>query len=102
MSACRGSQDELSDRHVSRASSSPCQKTRMGVSLTALPTFLFGVVKANLLFLCRCNLPLFSVRLNEMTPGLEGKLPPTDVRRRGDLRALERGDYTQVTTPLMR
>ncbi|CAL8466614.1 g6150 [Coccomyxa elongata] len=44
----------------------------------------------------RCNLPLFSVRLNEMTPGLEAKLPPTDVRRRWDLRALERGDYAQA------
>lgn len=47
-------------------------------------------------------MPLFSVRLNEMTPGLETKLPPTDVRRRGDLRALERGDYAQVTMPLSR
>ncbi|BDA41103.1 Oxysterol-binding protein-related protein 1A [Coccomyxa sp. Obi] len=44
----------------------------------------------------RCNLPLFSARLNEMTPGLEAKLPPTDVRRRWDLRALERGDYAQA------
>ncbi|KAK9916372.1 hypothetical protein WJX75_001966 [Coccomyxa subellipsoidea] len=41
----------------------------------------------------RYNLPLFSLRLNEMTPGLEVKLPPTDVRRRWDLRALEQGDY---------
>jgi hypothetical protein len=44
----------------------------------------------------RYNLPLFSLRLNEMTPGLEVKLPPTDVRRRWDLRALEQGDYDKV------
>ena len=42
-------------------------------------------------------MPLFSLQLNEMTPGLEAKLPPTDVRRRWDLRALEQGDYAKVT-----
>lgn len=46
----------------------------------------------------RYNMPVFSVRLNEMTPGLEAKLPPTDVRSRWDLRALEQGKYQEVRT----
>lgn len=33
----------------------------------------------------------FSMSLNEMTPDLEGKLPPTDSRLRPDVRALEEG-----------
>ncbi|EIE26339.1 hypothetical protein COCSUDRAFT_58876 [Coccomyxa subellipsoidea C-169] len=44
----------------------------------------------------RYDMPLFSLQLNEMTPGLEAKLPPTDVRRRWDLRALEQGDYAKA------
>jgi len=46
------------------------------------------------------GLNLFSMQLNEMTPGLEAKLPPTDTRWRKDLRAIEKGDYATVCTPL--
>lgn len=34
----------------------------------------------------------FGVTLNELTPDLDGHLPPTDSRRRPDVRALEEGD----------
>ncbi|KAI0374348.1 hypothetical protein BV20DRAFT_961492 [Pilatotrama ljubarskyi] len=34
----------------------------------------------------------FGITLNEITPDLEGKLPPTDSRYRPDVRALENGD----------
>lgn len=49
--------------------------------------------------LCRLGLNVFSVQLNEMAPGLEAKLPPTDTRRRRDLRALEKGDYAKACQP---
>lgn len=49
---------------------------------------------------CRMGLNLFSMQLNEMTPGLESKLPPNDVRWRQDLRAIEKGDYAQARTSL--
>jgi hypothetical protein len=38
------------------------------------------------------GLTTFAVTLNEITPDLEGKLPPTDSRYRPDVRALEEGD----------
>ncbi|CAL5227336.1 g10279 [Coccomyxa viridis] len=44
----------------------------------------------------RLGLNVFSMQLNEMTPGLQAKLPPTDTRRRRDLRALEKGDYAKA------
>lgn len=47
---------------------------------------------------CRMGLNLYSMQLNEMTPGLEAKLPPNDSRWRQDLRAIETGDYAQVHT----
>ena len=34
--------------------------------------------------------------LNEVSPGLERLLPPTDTRLRADIRALEQGRYDQV------
>ena len=37
-----------------------------------------------------------SMQLNEMTPGLEARLPPTDTRWRRDLRELETGDYAEA------
>ena len=36
------------------------------------------------------------MQLNEMVPGLEVKLPPTDTRHRRDLRALEKGNYAKA------
>lgn len=45
---------------------------------------------------CRFGLNVFSMQLNEMTPGLEARLSPTDARWRKDLRALENGDYAEA------
>ncbi|GAB2256908.1 hypothetical protein Droror1_Dr00022967 [Drosera rotundifolia] len=41
----------------------------------------------------RYNLTSFAITLNELTPGLEEKLPPTDSRLRPDQRHLENGEY---------
>ena len=46
--------------------------------------------------LCRLGLNVRSMQLNEMTPRLEARLPPTDTRWRRDLRALETGDYAEA------
>ena len=45
---------------------------------------------------CRYNLTSFAMKLNEVTPGLEGKLAPTDCRLRPDQRATELGQYDKV------
>ncbi|XP_071736436.1 oxysterol-binding protein-related protein 1D [Rutidosis leptorrhynchoides] len=41
----------------------------------------------------RYNLTPFAISLNEITPGLKEKLPPTDSRLRPDQRHLENGEY---------
>ncbi|KAL0004401.1 hypothetical protein SO802_011962 [Lithocarpus litseifolius] len=41
----------------------------------------------------RYNLSPFAITLNELTPGLSEKLPPTDSRLRPDQRHLENGEY---------
>ncbi|KZP32327.1 hypothetical protein FIBSPDRAFT_812623 [Athelia psychrophila] len=38
----------------------------------------------------------FGITLNEITPDIEGKLPPTDSRLRPDVRALEEGDTDEA------
>ncbi|KAF7982052.1 hypothetical protein HWV62_30330 [Athelia sp. TMB] len=38
----------------------------------------------------------FGITLNEVTPDIEGKLPPTDSRFRPDVRALEEGDVDEA------
>ncbi|GKU95519.1 hypothetical protein SLEP1_g8871 [Rubroshorea leprosula] len=43
--------------------------------------------------LTRYNLTSFAITLNELTPGLKEKLPPTDSRLRPDQRYLENGEY---------
>ncbi|MFS7941577.1 putative oxysterol-binding protein [Helianthus anomalus] len=43
--------------------------------------------------LTRYNLTSFAITLNELTPGLKEKLPPTDSRLRPDQRHLENGEY---------
>ena len=48
---------------------------------------------------CRYNLTQFAIQLNEVTPGLEAKLAPTDCRLRPDQHALELGQYDQVSDP---
>uniref|UniRef100_A0A1J3FLK5 Oxysterol-binding protein-related protein 2B n=1 Tax=Noccaea caerulescens TaxID=107243 RepID=A0A1J3FLK5_NOCCA len=44
----------------------------------------------------RYNLTSFAITLNELTPGLEEKLPPTDSRLRPDQRHLENGEYEKA------
>ncbi|CAD5327686.1 unnamed protein product [Arabidopsis thaliana] len=44
----------------------------------------------------RYNLTSFAMTLNELTPGLEEKLPPTDSRLRPDQRHLENGEYEKA------
>lgn len=44
----------------------------------------------------RYNLTQFSIQLNELTPGLEKVLPPTDCRLRPDQAALEQGLFDKV------
>ena len=44
----------------------------------------------------RYNLTQFAIQLNELTPGLREKLPPTDCRVRPDQAALEQGYFDKV------
>ncbi|XP_050267130.1 oxysterol-binding protein-related protein 2A-like isoform X2 [Quercus robur] len=46
--------------------------------------------------LTRYNLTSFAITLNELTPGLQEKLPPTDSRLRPDQRHLENGEYEKA------
>ena len=45
---------------------------------------------------CRYNFTKWAVSLKSMSPGLEKLLPPSDMRWRKDVRALEEGRYGQV------
>ncbi|KAG2291581.1 hypothetical protein Bca52824_038250 [Brassica carinata] len=44
----------------------------------------------------RYNLTSFAITMNELTPGLEEMLPPTDSRLRPDQRHLENGEYEKA------
>ena len=46
---------------------------------------------------CRYNLTKWAIQLNEITPGLDKKLAPTDCRLRPDQHHLELGEYDQVS-----
>lgn len=50
----------------------------------------------------RYNLTPFAISLNELTPGLMEKLPPTDSRLRPDQRHLENGEYEMANTEKLR
>ncbi|XP_062192636.1 oxysterol-binding protein-related protein 2A-like isoform X1 [Phragmites australis] len=50
----------------------------------------------------RYNLSSFAITLNELTPGLQEKLPPTDSRLRPDQRHLENGKYEKANTEKLR
>ncbi|KAG2677591.1 hypothetical protein I3760_12G104700 [Carya illinoinensis] len=52
--------------------------------------------------LTRYNLTSFAITLNELTPGLQGKLPPTDSRLRPDQRHLENGEYEKANLDKLR
>uniref|UniRef100_A0A0A9H0Z7 Uncharacterized protein n=1 Tax=Arundo donax TaxID=35708 RepID=A0A0A9H0Z7_ARUDO len=50
----------------------------------------------------RYNLSSFAITLNELTPGLKEKLPPTDSRLRPDQRHLENGEYENANAEKLR
>ncbi|CAM9002327.1 unnamed protein product [Rhodiola kirilowii] len=50
----------------------------------------------------RYNLTRFAITLNELTPGLKEKLPPTDSRLRPDQRYLENGEYEMANAEKLR
>ncbi|KAJ6807576.1 oxysterol-binding protein-related protein 2A-like isoform X1 [Iris pallida] len=50
----------------------------------------------------RYNLSSFTITLNELTPGLKEKLPPTDSRLRPDQRCLENGEYQKANEEKLR
>ncbi|XP_062195198.1 oxysterol-binding protein-related protein 2A-like isoform X2 [Phragmites australis] len=50
----------------------------------------------------RYNLSSFTITLNELTPGLQDKLPPTDSRLRPDQRHLENGEYEKANAEKLR
>lgn len=50
----------------------------------------------------RYNLTPFAISLNELTPGLLDKLPPTDSRLRPDQRYLENGEYELANAEKLR
>ncbi|XWS69124.1 hypothetical protein CRYUN_Cryun04dG0152700 [Craigia yunnanensis] len=50
----------------------------------------------------RYNLTPFAISLNELTPGLLEKLPPTDSRLRPDQRHLENGEYEMANAKKLR
>ncbi|XP_021277265.1 oxysterol-binding protein-related protein 2A-like isoform X1 [Herrania umbratica] len=52
--------------------------------------------------LTRYNLTSFAITLNELTPGLQEKLPPTDSRLRPDQRHLENGEYERANAEKQR
>ncbi|MBA0850782.1 hypothetical protein Goshw_006698 [Gossypium schwendimanii] len=52
--------------------------------------------------LTRYNLTAFAITLNELTPGLQEKLPPTDSRLRPDQRHLENGEYDRANAEKQR
>ncbi|KAH9756843.1 Oxysterol-binding protein-related protein 1C [Citrus sinensis] len=50
----------------------------------------------------RYNFTRFAITLNEVTPGLKEKLPPTDSRLRPDQRCLENGEYEMANSEKLR
>ncbi|XP_043712899.1 oxysterol-binding protein-related protein 1C-like [Telopea speciosissima] len=53
-------------------------------------------------FPTRYNLTRFAITLNELTAGLQEKLPPTDSRLRPDQRCLENGEYEMANAEKLR
>ncbi|XP_062212164.1 oxysterol-binding protein-related protein 1C-like isoform X2 [Phragmites australis] len=53
-------------------------------------------------FPTRYNFTRFAITLNELTPGLKEKLPPTDSRLRPDQRCLENGEYERAYAEKLR
>ncbi|OIW04481.1 hypothetical protein TanjilG_01654 [Lupinus angustifolius] len=53
-------------------------------------------------FPTRYNFTRFAITLNELTPGLKEKLPPTDSRLRPDQRHLENGEFDMANSEKLR
>ncbi|KAJ4964760.1 hypothetical protein NE237_016609 [Protea cynaroides] len=53
-------------------------------------------------FPTKYNFTRFAITLNELTPGLKDKLPPTDSRLRPDQRCLENGEYEMANAEKLR
>ncbi|XP_051139046.1 oxysterol-binding protein-related protein 1C-like [Andrographis paniculata] len=53
-------------------------------------------------FATRYNFTRFAITLNELTPGLKEKLPPTDSRLRPDQRCLENGEHDKANAEKVR
>ncbi|CAI9114591.1 OLC1v1015347C1 [Oldenlandia corymbosa var. corymbosa] len=53
-------------------------------------------------FPTRYNFTRFAITLNELTPDLRDRLPPTDSRLRPDQRCLENGEYEQANAEKLR
>lgn len=53
-------------------------------------------------FPTRYNLSRFAITLNELTPGLKEKLPPTDSRLRPDQKCLENGEFEMANAEKLR
>ncbi|KAJ3672929.1 hypothetical protein LUZ60_006303 [Juncus effusus] len=53
-------------------------------------------------FPTRYNFTRFAITLNELTPNLKEKLPPTDSRLRPDQRCLENGEYDKANVEKLR
>ncbi|CAK9135523.1 unnamed protein product [Ilex paraguariensis] len=53
-------------------------------------------------FPTRYNFTRFAITLNELTPGLKEKLPPTDSRLRPDQRCLENGEFEMANSEKLR
>ena len=47
---------------------------------------------------CSYRMPYLAVQLNAMTEALDKVLPPTDSRRRPDIKLLEAGQFQEVVT----
>ncbi|XP_077225072.1 oxysterol-binding protein-related protein 1C-like [Tasmannia lanceolata] len=54
------------------------------------------------MFPTRYNFSRFAITLNELTPGLKEKLPPTDSRLRPDQKCLENGEYEMANAEKLR
>ena len=50
---------------------------------------------------CRYSLNLYSIQLLHMTPELTARVPPSDTRRRWDLRAMEQGRFAEVSNSIL-
>ena len=84
---------------VHQSSDTPTRLVKQGA--TPLPALLPAACVVRELSVvcdgCRYNFSEFAIKLNEVTPGLEKRLAPTDCRLRPDQHYLELGMYDEVS-----